>query len=222
MAVIQAGASANLLEVDPNHLAGRVSVRPPKVTGAYRVAAFTGLLSAIPANGVIFSFRWGSATHLALIQSIRLSYATITGFTAAQEISHDIIIARAFTASDTGGTAIVMTGNNNKKRTSHVTSQIATNGDIRISTVNALGAGTKTLDANPLIAIANKTYAATANNDAQFVEEFESVSIGSHFYVLAQNEGFNIRNSILMGAAGTIRATVDVAWMETLNADYTG
>lgn len=201
-------------EVESTMRTLRVTQRPGQVLGSYRLASFTGLMTGIAANGTIFSMRWTDATNLCAIKSLKVGYAVITGFTAAQELGFDAVVARGFTASDSTQTQLVLTGNNQKKRTSLATSLFAAT-DVRISGTGAITAGTRTLDAQPVMASAAKTLAAAATvQDARFEALIDMTDGTDYPIVLAQNEGLVVRNSVLMGAAGTVRGFVEVVWDE--------
>lgn len=210
-------ASTAAAEVDPDHKALRTTVRPPEVRGAYRLSITSGLTTGLAAAAPIFAFRWTDTTRVCLVQSIRVNAQVVTGFTAAQEVGLDMISARSWSVVDSGGTAVVFTGNNTKKRTSHQTSLV---NDARISTTAALTAGTRTLDAQPFMQVVKKAYAAAGNNDPAVDFSFEATEAGSHFIILETNDGFLVRNTIAQGAAGTMRVNVDVAWMEANATDY--
>jgi hypothetical protein len=208
------GASGNLAEVEPNSLAFRATLRPNDIgtLGSYRLATFTGLTAGIAANAPLFSWRWGDASRVAILRYLRIRAAVVTGFTAAQELAFDAMIARSWTTNDSGGTAIVFTANNAKKRTSMGQSLVT---DCRIAAAATLTAGARTLDANPIMAGVAKTLAAAATvQDAVLEETFDATNGQDFPFVFAQNEGFVVRNSILMGAGGTVRWAVQAAWDE--------
>jgi hypothetical protein len=212
------------LEVDPLFDAARMSVRPlePGTGGHYQFAKRTGTMAAaLAANAVVFSFRWGSSTHLAVIEKIRLYFQPLAVYTAHQEITFEAYVARSFTASHTGGTAGTFTGNNGKTRTSHPTSQIATNGDVRISSTAALAGGTLTIDADPFdIGLGSPNIVNAAAGTAYpaynrpVLEHIKTVASGEHPIILAQNEGIVIRNAVAWGAAGTAVLSVEIVWAE--------
>jgi hypothetical protein len=200
----------------------RVTPRPQDMgaLGSYRLSAFTLAMSGIAAGtasaGHIFSFRWSDATRLCIIRFLKVRYAVITGFTAAQELSFDAFVARGYTADHGAGAAITIGGNNQKKRTSMGTSLVTTAASARIANASALSGSSFTLDANPIMTGMKKTLAAAATvQDADFEETMDLTNGGGEYpIVLAQNEGIVVRNGILMGAAGTVRGAVTIAWDE--------
>jgi hypothetical protein len=79
-----------------------------------------------------------------------------------------------------------------------------------------LNAGTKTLDANSLGMVgAWVPSAGTIINTAQ--DNLLAHSSGDHPIVLAQNEGINIQNLTLMGAAGVGSLYVNIEFAEVSN-----
>lgn len=210
MAIIQSGGGAGTaLLVDPGSGAARVSVRPMDVLGWFSVSALTGNLTAVAASTPVFSFR-NLAANPILVRRIGMGFATTTAFTTAQLMSFGLTIARNFTVSDSGGTAIAFTGNNAKHRTSLGT---PTSLDCRIATTTALTAGTRTIDTNMIgtqigwSGAAGTTIMAAPNN-------ILSHDTGDYPIVLAQNEGIVISNLIAMGAAGVGVASIAMEFAE--------
>lgn len=204
------------LEVESNTRAVRTTLRPIDVgsLGAYRIAQFSGLATTLAAGSTIFSLRWTHATNLMILRSLRVVYCVVTGFTAAQELAFAAYVARTWTVADSAGTAIVITTNNAKKRTSMGTSLIAAN-DMRIAAATAVTAGTRTLDANPIMVGVAKTLAAAATvQDANFGQTLDLTNGMDYPLVFAQNEGIVVQNTILMGAAGTVRIGIECEWEE--------
>jgi hypothetical protein len=145
-----------------------------------------------------------------MVRRVGVGFITTTAFTTAQQVDYGLMVARSFTASDTGGTAITITGNNCKHRTSLAT---PTSLDMRISSTGALTAGTKTLDTNHLAQIGQWSGAAgAALQPAQ--NNLLSHDTGDYPLILAQNEGINVMNLTAMGAAGVIKAYVNIELAE--------
>ena len=204
------------LEVESNTRAVRTTLRPLDVgaLGAYRVAAFSGLTATLAAGGTVFSLRWTHATNLMVIRYLRVRYAVVTGFTAAQELAFSAFIARTWTVADSAATNVALTTNNNKKRTSFGTSLVGAN-DCRIAAAVVVTAGTRTLDANPVLVGMGKTLAAAATvQDASFESVMDLTNGVDYPIVCATNEGIVVQNTILMGAGGTVRIGVECEWEE--------
>ena len=219
---IQGGVSGNIADVDAQFQALKTSMRPLNYSpggGYYRIAKnfVVGPGATIAANGGIFSFRWTSATKIALVVFFRWHWVVTTAFTGGQYIDHALYIARSWSSDDTGTNtaALTMTGNNAKKRTSMVTSSA---GQILYATSNSFTAGTRTLDANPLMYKGNW-------GSAQGFEpvEYTSLSIDvdhEHPIVLATNEGLVLNNITVFPVAGVLQMSVEMAWAEVLNASF--
>lgn len=207
MAVQIQGAGGAVGEVDATRQALRVSLRPAECIGYYSVAGPSGALTAVAANGPVFSFR-NTGANLILVRNIRVGFITTTAFTAAQGLVYSLVKANSFTASDTGGTALYVAGSN-KHRNSFT--NIASAPDIRISTTAALTAGTRTLETVSMsIAGGSSTGVGTSMPITDLLEN----DAGDHPLVLAQNEGFIVTNLVAMGAAGVIQLHVGIEFME--------
>lgn len=209
MALIQSGADSTLLTVDPTFKAARVVIKPDEMLGAYQVSAATGAITTVAANGPIFSFRWApNNSTVCVIKRISVGFVCTTAFTTAQQMGFGVVMARSFSGSDSGGTALTLTGNNNKYRTSLATSSVT---DARIATTAALTAGTRTLDAQ---AIGTNYFWVAGAGTSLTQTDLISYDANDYPIVLANNEGFVITNLVLMGAAGVGTAVVNVEWFE--------
>jgi hypothetical protein len=186
--------------------------------GAYSFGGFSGILpAALAANSEIFQFRWVDVSRFAIVRRVRISASVSTTFFAAGvPLQLTLVKATGWTVAGTGGTAITLAATV-KKRTSMGSSLLAA-GDMRIATTAALGAGTKTLEANAMGSIlAGGPITGSLNGTiiAPGTIMFEcEVGHGDHPLVLAQNEGFSIR-SVAVPATGTWQIGVDVDWAET-------
>lgn len=119
------------------------------------LAVATGDMAAgLAADSEILQFRNPNTTgKLVAIQELLVSGMRATTAFAVGKIDFRAYIVRGFTADGTGGATPTITGNNNKLRTvsgapSQNDSIVA--GKIRVATTAALGAGTKTIDSNPV------------------------------------------------------------------------
>ena len=195
--------------VDATKKAMRVSLNPMEVLAWQSLGARSGLITGIAALGPLFSFRNISA-NLVTIRRVGAGFMTTTAFTAAQTVDFELVVARAFAVSDSGGTAISITGSNGKHRTSLST---PTSLDARIATTAALTAGTRTLDANALGQIAGWS-GAVGQGIAPTVDNLLSHTPGDHPLVLAQNEGFIVRPITALGAAGVGNFYVNMEFAE--------
>jgi hypothetical protein len=195
----------NQLGVDANFKAARVSLRPPQSLAWLSVASRSGALTGLAANAPIFSLRNLAANPL-IVRRVGVGFLTTTAFTTAQEVAFGLKVARAFTASDSSGTAIALAGNNCKQRSSLAN---LTSVDCRISVAAALTGGTKTLDTND-IGVAGFFSSAVGASLPPSMNNLLSHDAGDYPLVLAQNEGFNIMSLVALGAAGVGVAYVNM------------
>lgn len=163
--------------------------------GIYRFSHLSGTMAAgLAAAANVWSLRWADATRLCLVQKVVLDglSGSATAFTAGFG-SVRLFIARSFTASDSAGTALTLTGNNGKLRTSMGTTLVT---DLRASATAALTAGTRTLDTQPIgqrsFTFGTATSVEYANQVILFGED-----IGPTMpVVLAQNEGLAMQATV--------------------------
>lgn len=230
MAVIEGGASAALGDVGANTKAQRVEIRPTDVgvLGSYIIAVESGTMAAgLAAAAPIFSVRWGDATRTMVVRRIGLVAKNLTTAFTAGVTLFELIQARSFTASDTGGTAVTLTTNNAKRRTSFGTSLVT---DMRIASTATLTAGTRTLDATasqlirgfvPATSVnypfvgrgsANAPGASTIAYSLEWSDLF-GLDVSSEWpLTFVTNEGFIIRATV--PATGTWTFGVLLEWSE--------
>lgn len=222
MALQIQGLSGTIAEVDGTTFdALRVAGRPLDhgSLGHYRLAMTSGTIAAaLAANGELFQFRWTDATRLCVIQKVLFSAGANVAATAAGIVNIDLTVARSFSVAGTGGTAATLTGNNAKVRTSMGATLL---GEARCATTAALGAGTKTLDTQAIgnVCIGIGTGAITASHRLQLVEKIDLLEVDAdasiHPVVLAQNEGFVVKNgATAWPAAMTWGFSVQIVWAE--------
>lgn len=209
---VAGGVTGALVEVESASLAARVTARPtdPGALGSYLIAVDNGttvMTAGLAANSPIYSFRWGNS-NLAVLNSIRINMSTTVAF-AAGRIALQAFFARSFSASDTGGTALTLTGNNGKKRTSFGTTLLT---DARISATGTLSAGSRTLDTQPFGELETQTIVASANPIFTAANLYFRDTSDIYPLVFAQNEGFVIQAAV--PATGTWFFSVAVDWTE--------
>src|SRR5205823_1142382 len=132
MAVIRSGATTDELVVDPTAKAARTTAYALSGSlGEYLVSAQSGAINPTLGSGSpLFSLRWSNAGNVMLLRTISVSVVISGGITAAVDLGLEVVCARSFTVSDSGGTALTLTGNNAKKRTAYATSLVT---DVRIA-----------------------------------------------------------------------------------------
>lgn len=189
-----------------------VALRPPDVLGSYSICVKTGAMAAgIAADAPVFSFRWTEAERVAVIHRVTVALSSLaTGFTAGVGIVN-AIVARAFTANDTGGSAVsfaAAAANSGKRRTGFRTAAPL----MRIATTAALGAGTRTIDTLDLAARMFPVTTATNFVHLPTTDLLSQTFDGAWPLVLEPNEGFLVRATV--PATGTWQAQVCVDWSE--------
>lgn len=197
----------------------RVASRPLDYgsLGHYSFGGFTGILpAALAANSEIYQFRWVDATRLCAVRAVRISAVVSTTFFAAGvPVQIDMVKATAWTVAGTLGTAVSPAATIKKR--ANMGSSLVASGDMRIATTAALGAGTKTLEANSLAAVAAPG-PITASLNGQIIAPgtvlWEAdIAHGDHPIILGANEGFVLR-SVAVPATGTWTVTIQVDWAE--------
>lgn len=215
MAIQLQGNAGTIAEVDGTTFrALRVTNRPLEygALGHYRVSINFSCVATQAVNGTIWSMRWGDATRLCIPQYLRIETLQTVAATATIFPTYQVLVARSFTVSDSAGTAVVLTTNNGKKRTSMGTSLVT---DMR-QTASAAGltVGTRTLDANPLIDMPTNL-TITTPNPITYRKEIDFTNPNEMPLVLAQNEGLIVRGpTTVFGAAGSAFFFIDIAWAE--------
>lgn len=192
---------------------------PVGTGGAFRLSMTSGTMAAaLAANSEIFQFRFvTAASRVCLVHGISVSAGANVAATAAAITSLRATIARGWSAAGSGGTRAVLTGNLQKLRTGHATSEV---NDVGISTTAALTVGTKTLDTQDIgsVALGIGTGAITGSVSLTLLPKTNLLGnfAGSMAYplVLGNQEGFVVRTGTIFPATLTWNFTVDVAWSE--------
>lgn len=188
----------------------------------FSVGASSGVIAAgLAANSDVFAFRnISSKRKIRLLRVTLNAAATGTAF-AAGNGNFSLFVARAFSASDTGGTQIALTGNNQKLRTTQQVSQLSgAAADVRIASTGALGAGTYVLDAVPHGTL-NFGVVATAGANLLLDTPIYNIDLGSYAspIVLDVNEGIIIRATV--PGTGTFVFGTNMYWVEVDGGNFT-
>jgi hypothetical protein len=213
MAIQLQGNAGITGEIEANSRALRTVLRPQDygALGHYRASHLSGTMAAgLAANAEIFQFRWTDSTRLALIHSVTIDglAGSATAF-AAGFGKVDLLFSRSWTADGSGGTAMTLTGNNQKLRTSMGTTLA---GAIRGSSTAALTAGTKTNDTQP-IGLMSFSVGTVANTIyLSKVPLLNHMDGNMHPIILAQNEGIVCRATV--PGTGTWQFGISVVWSE--------
>lgn len=205
--------SSTAAEVEVNTKAVRTVIRPDDYgsLGIYKLGANNGasaMAAGLAAAAPIYSFRNSTANIYVVKQVLLAMNSGTTGFTAG-EATFNLFVARSFTASDTGGTSVLPSGNSNKLRTSMATTGLA---DVRISATATLTAGTRTLDGQPLSTVVAPVPTTTWFQIVPINTVTLDQRVGEYPLVLAQNEGFVIQATV--PATGVWFFSVNTSWEE--------
>ena len=141
--------------IDYLYGAQRTSLRPADHTdannaqlGFYSAAVPTGAMVSIGAGGILASLCWTDQSRLLVLLGIKAAFAVNAAITAATKLDVGAYVSRGGSAQATGGTAVVLTSNNNKMRSRMGTSLIAS-GEFRVASASAITRGTSgAVDAN--------------------------------------------------------------------------
>lgn len=213
-------------QIDPQHKASRVSMRPPEVGvyGSYSIALVSGIMAAGLAGGSpIFAFRWAQSSPIAIIRRLRITAATDGTAFAQGSTIFDLIRATGFTVQDTSGATISLASKAQAMSTRFAASQIqiaaSATGQIAIAGTATLTAGTRTLDSNPLAALIGSVGAVPANfavaQQGYLIDPTDAMRSPLE---LNQSEGFVIRATV--PATGTWKFGVEMSWDEVDPARY--
>jgi hypothetical protein len=201
-------AVAGGVRVDSGSNGLRVAIVPTTPSMGSSFGIQSGNVTTLAAGATVWSFR-NTANIPIVIRRIGIGFVATTAFTAAQAVNYSLYVARSWTVADSAGTAVTITGNTNKKRT---TFNNFTGVEMRVASASAVTAGTRTLDTNPMT-ILGAWVGAVGGGIAPDINNLFNIQDSGYPIVLAQNEGIVIANVTLMGAGGvgvvTVNASID-------------
>lgn len=207
MAIQLIGNGGFVADVDGTNWRGvRVTQRPPEYgSGGYYRTSFSALTAAAPgAAAQLASLRWTSGSLLMAIHAIYQTIAVSTASTVGLP-QLGCYVARSFSAGDSGGTAVTLTGSSFKTRTSMATTVL---GDMRYASAGVITAGTRTLDSQPILSVV--TNFALGSTNSNFMDNNGPYD---HPIILAQNEGLVWQN-VTAVTSGVYQYTVHIEWAE--------
>jgi hypothetical protein len=190
---------------------------PYQTLGHYRTIHRTGLVNAQAANSRLFSMRNTHVTNLIIPTRVQVKWLQTGAHTAALEDSVDIFKCTGFSVSDSVNT---VTPTASRKRTS---SMAAAPGAAEIRGVTVAGAaagmtgGALTKDAAPYGQLPAWLLAAlptAAMVPFWLYDDDHDEATLTHPFVYAQNEGIEIENRVLLGAAAASSLYIDFSWAE--------
>lgn len=195
------------------------------ILGHYRLAAVSGGATGLSIGGLIFSARWATAAFLrAAITRFKVSATTVTAFTTPQELAVSATLLSAFTASDTGGTAMVPPAGQNSFLQVVEAAQGSQFTDIRICGAAALTAGTRTGDNQPFLSASGFSTAVSpliadfdVSSDQRLpiiLQGGTPIGHGNATTVPGNAQGIAVTTPVALGAVGVVRYIVEMEWVE--------
>jgi len=194
------------------------------VEGTYRSGRYSGLIAGVVAGSATNGHLWAArlsipaATQLtdkrrfAVIQRVLVKANTVTGYTNAQEVQLALYKLTSYTVAHSGGTgAVALTPT---KKRADVPAALLTG---RMAGSDQLTAGTQTIDTDSIGAMSWTELAtgAAVPKGLGGVILMSTEDLIQHPLVLQDGEGLLVRNEVAQGAAGTMRLTVEIDWLET-------
>lgn len=218
MAVIEGGITGALQEVGAGAAsAAHVHIKPipHRALGHYRVSARFTLTITQAAASRVYEMR-NTGTNIIIPTRLMIKWIQTGAHTAAILNSLDVFKNTAFTAVDTTNT---VTPTVSVKRTAGMA---AAPGGAAIRHVTIAGAaagmtgGTRTPDGSPFYSLSQWMLAAvpTAGTVVPIIGDALDDVNGTHPFAYAQNEGFEIQNRVLLGAAAASDVIVDLSYCE--------
>lgn len=212
MAIQIQGNSGVVAEVGGTVFRGmHVHIKPMEygALGHYRLSIRIGSTTAQAANARIFELR---NTGSNLIIPTRMTVRVLqTAAGTAQENSLDCYRLTNFTAVDTTNTTTPVPS---PRRTS----MAAAPGNVQIRATTAVAAGmtggTLTKDTSPFATIPFNVAAAASTTYMWGPYECFDDTNGTHPFVLAQNEGFDIENRVLNATSYGVTWYIDLSYAE--------
>ena len=200
---------SNYVKIDPTLAALRVTTRPPETNKNWmHVGTKTGTLAAATAGGSPLFCLQNMSTNLLAVKRVKICYIQ-NAWATGQYVDFGLFIHRSMTATApmTGGTAVVLTGNNCKLLGEGASvSQV----NCRVASTGTLTAGTRTADTYPLSQCGN--WVAAVGTPIPLTTLFESLP-GKYPIILDRNEGIEIQliTTLGTGNTGVLGVTVEFA-----------
>ena len=210
MAIIQSGATTDLLTIDPTMKSARTTIRPNECTGSYTFSAISGTIAASTGAGVLYTFKY-TGSGVCILRRISVGLQITTGYTKGSLRLSSYFVRSTFTQGSTGATLVTLTGNNGKKRTSMAT----TTGVAYITTTGLITGDTATgEDTQPFATTMIDLTAAISTQPVAGLAPLYLQDDIDYPVVLAANEGFRIKNDTAFAATGSGNLIVNIEYDE--------
>ena len=213
MGYIQSGAGIHKLTVGEEFDAARITIFPRDVVGSYVLSAATGGIAGGTGAGSVLATFKNSGSNQIIIRTIKIGIQTTTGYGANNGIRFSSYFVRnSFTQGTTNGTAVTLTGNNDKKRT---TGMATTTASVVMCTTTGITGDTATGEDTTPFATALFVLLTTVGTtpDAGWVDLY-TADWAEFPIVLAPNEGFRIKNVTAFPATGVVSLMLKINYDE--------
>ena len=212
-------------QVDPSHLAARVSTRPYEhaplggpVGGHYRMTFGYSNTAAKPAAASdIVSMRWVDSRLLFTLKSLFAWVTTTTTYTATLNQDMAFYRAMAFSVAASAGTQIIpIAGGGQRMRVSGMNPSLLGlgGGALWVSSGDLLTTGTRTLDTQPMGYGAWRNPITTPDIPV-FINLFDQDHNNDHPLIFGPGEGFVVQTPIGNAqAAGVSKFQFVMEWAE--------
>lgn len=221
MAVMEGGVSATLAGValeDQAALHATVKPVPWGTLGHYRTNHRCLIVNTQAANSRLFEVRNPSASVLVIPTRLVIKWIQTGAHTAAIEDSLDVFKLTGFSAVDTVNTVTPTASVKRGTMTAPASATALLRGLTVAGVAAGMTGGTLTKDANSIGQLPQWLLAAlpTAGTVIALLNDnFDDVN-GTHPFCFGQNEGFEIENRVLLGAAAASSVYIDFSWVEAL------
>lgn len=183
-----------------------------QIVGFYESTWRVAIIATQAANSRIWEVQNPSATKIIIPVSIRVIWLPTAAHTAAIETSLDLFKCTSFSAADNVSTSTPATS---KRKTAYPASIATLVGLTATGVAAGMTGGTLTKDGGPLAQIPQWLLATlpTAANVVNYTHDFLD-DLGADPLVLVQNEGLELENRILLGAAAGSSVYIRFVWAE--------
>jgi hypothetical protein len=200
------------LEVDASFFAAATRIKPLTAIGHYRVNHRCAIIAAQAANSRLFELQ-NPGPNLIVLTRLVLKWFQTAAHTAAIEDSLDVFKATSFSAVDTTNT---VTPTASKKRTSMANTTANLRGVTVAGAAAGMTGGTLTKDASSIAQVPlwlTLAFTDPSQRNISLLDPFDDVTV-THPLVLATNEGIEVENRVLLGAAAGSSLYIDVSFAE--------
>ena len=196
--------------------AQHITLKPiPSSVGVYRVTHRCAIIATQAANSRLFELRNTHATNLLILTALRIRWLQVAAHTAAIEDSLDYVKVTGFTVVDDTDT-VTLTGSIKRFGMAAAPGSALIRGATVAGVAAGMTGGTLVEDAAPFAQLPAWLLAAvpTAAVTPFVLDDVLGDDPATYPFVFAQNEGFIIKNRVLLGAAAGSSVYIDCQYVE--------